>query len=363
MVPSRLEIVFTAKAAAGSISELERSIETHSRGATMITKRHFSLGLCATGLTSMVPGAWQPAQAQTGSRGARIIVGFGPGGLLDVVARLLTTAMKDHASPFIVENRPGASERIALEAVKSSAADGSTLLLTGSSSMAVVPHVYRKLNYDPLLDFTPVTTVCRFPFLLTVGSMVPGQIKTLADFILWCRANPKQATYGTLGAGSLHHFIGAELSRAAGFEFVHVPYQGLAAVQDLLAGRIAATIFPPTAPLPYIRSGELRALMTTGTKRSPSLPDVPTVRELGYPAIEEDDWIGVFVPAGTPAETVKTLNTAIRAALKTDDVKAGLGKLSLDPAGQPQEEFARLVKSEFDRWGPIVEASGFRAEN
>jgi tripartite-type tricarboxylate transporter receptor subunit TctC len=122
-------------------------------------------------------------------------------------------------------------------------------------------------------------------------------------------------------------------------------------------------LLPPTAPLPYIRSGELRALMTTGTKRSPSLPDVPTVRELGYPAIEEDDWIGVFVPAGTPAETVKTLNTAIRAALKTDDVKAGLAKLSLDPAGQPQEEFARLVKSEFDRWGPIVEASGFRAEN
>ena len=229
--------------------------------------------------------------------------------------------------------------------------------------MAVVPHVYKKLNYDPLQDFTPVTTVCSFPFLLTVGSMVPGQVKTLADFISWCRANPKQATYGTVGAGSLHHFIGVALSRAAGFEFVHVPYQGLAAVQDLLAGRIAATIFPPSAPLPYIQSGELRALMTTGTQRSASLPDVPTARELGYPVIEEDDWFGIFVPARTPAETVKTLNTAIRAALKSDDVKAGLAKLSLEPAGDSPEEFARLVKSEFDRWGPIVEASGFRAEN
>jgi tripartite-type tricarboxylate transporter receptor subunit TctC len=129
----------------------------------MITKRHFSLGLCATGLTSMVPGARQSGQAQAGARGARIMVGTGPGGLLDVTARLLTTAMKDYASPFIVENRPGASERIALEAVKSSAADGSTLLLTGSSSMAVVPHVYKKLNYDPLRDFIPVTTVCKFP--------------------------------------------------------------------------------------------------------------------------------------------------------------------------------------------------------
>jgi tripartite-type tricarboxylate transporter receptor subunit TctC len=329
----------------------------------MITKRHFSLGLCATGLTSMVPGARQSGQAQAGARGARIMVGTGPGGLLDVTARLLTTAMKDYASPFIVENRPGASERIALEAVKSSAADGSTLLLTGSSSMAVVPHVYKKLNYDPLRDFIPVTTVCNFPFLLTVGPMVPGEVKTLADFISWCRANPKQATYGTLGAGSLHHFIGVTLSRAPGFEFVHVPYQGLAAVQDLLAGRIAATIFPAGVTLPYTQSGELRALLTSGTQRIPSLPDVPTARELGYPIIEEDDWFGIFVPARTPPETVKTLNTAIRAALKTDDVKAGLAKMSRDPAGASQEEFARLVKSEFDRWGPIVEASGFRPEN
>jgi len=329
----------------------------------MITKRHFSLGLCATGLTSMVPDDWQPAQAQAHSRGARIMVGFGPGGALDVVARLLTVAMKDYAAPFIVENRPGASERLVLEAVKSSAADGSTLLLTGSSSMAVVPHVYKKLNFDPLQDFTPVTNVCSFPFLLAVGPMVPGQVKTLADFILWCRANPKQATYGTVGAGSLHHFIGVALSRAAGFEFVHVPYQGLAAVQDLLAGRIAATIFPQGTTLSYIQSGELRAFMTTGTQRSASLLDVPTARELGYPALEEDDWFGIFVPARTPIETVRSLNTAIRAALKSDDVKAGLEKLSLAPAGASPEEFARLVKSEFDRWGAVVEASGFTAEN
>lgn len=363
MVPSRLEIVFTAKTAAGSISELEALNRDSKQGASMITKRHFSLGLCATGLTSMVPGAWQSAQAQAGVRGARIIVGFGPGGALDVTARLLTTAMKDYASPFIVENRPGASERIALEAVKSSAADGSTLLLTGSSSMAVVPHVYKKLNFDPLQDFIPVTTVCGFPFLLTVGPMVPGQVKTLADFIVWCRANPKQATYGTVGAGSLHHFIGVALSRTAGFEFAHVPYQGLAAVQDLLAGRIAATIFPPGVSLPYVKSGELRALLTTGTQRSASLPDVPTARELGYSVVEEDDWFGIFVPAKTPMETVKTLNTAIRAALNSDDVKAGLAKLSLAPTGDSPEQFTRLVKSEFDRWGPIVEASGFRAEN
>src|ERR1700730_12746682 len=174
----------------------------------MITRRRFSLDICAGGLAYMVPGARQSVQAQAAHKGARIVVGFGPGGSVDVVARLLAKALKDYASPFIVENRPGASERIALEAVKSDAADGSVLLLTGSSSMAVVPHVYKKLNYDPLQDFIPVTTVCNFPFLLTVGPIVPSDVKTLADFISWCRANPKQATYGTLGAGSLHHFIG-----------------------------------------------------------------------------------------------------------------------------------------------------------
>ena len=172
----------------------------------MITRRRFSLDICAGGLAYMVPGARQSVQAQAAHKGARIVVGFGPGGSVDVVARLLANALKDYASPFIVENRPGASERIALEALKSGATDGSVLLLTGSSSMAVTPQVY-KLNYDPLKDFIPVTTVCTFPFLLTVGPMVPGRVKTLADFILWCRANPGQATYGTIGAGSLHHFI------------------------------------------------------------------------------------------------------------------------------------------------------------
>jgi tripartite-type tricarboxylate transporter receptor subunit TctC len=328
----------------------------------MITRRRFSLDICAGGLAYMVPGARQSVQAQAAHKGARMVVGFGPGGSVDVVARLLANALKDYASPFIVENRPGASERIALEAVKSGATDGSVLLLTGSSSMAVTPQVY-KLNYDPLKDFIPVTTVCTFPFLLTVGPMVPGQVKTLADFILWCRANPGQATYGTIGAGSLHHFIGVTLARAGGFEFVHVPYQGLASVQDLLAGRIAATIFPPGNTLPYIQSGDLRALMTTGTRRSSLLPDVPTIRELGYSAIEEVDWFGIFVPAETSTETVHALNIAISAALITNEVKAGFAKLSYEPAAASPEEFAQLVKSEFDRWGPIVRASGYRAEN
>ena len=328
----------------------------------MIARRHLLSAACAGGLAFIVPGGWQSARSQAAHNGARILVGFTPGGPIDVVARLLIDQMKDYARPFIVDNRPGASERIALEALKAGAPDGSVLMLTGGSPIAVFPHTFKKLNYDPLLDFIPVTTVCTFPFVLTVGPMVPAGVKTLADFIAWCRVNPGLATYGTIGAGSPHHFIGFMLQRAGGFDMVHVPYQGPGGVQDLLGGRIAATIYPPGATLPYIQAGTLRALMTTGTERSALLPDVPTIREAGYPAIELTDWFGVFVPANTPAEIVDTLNKSVREALKANEVKAGLRKLFFEPAGSSPGEFARLVKSKFDLWGEVVQASGFRAE-
>ena len=192
--------------------------------------------------------------------------------------------MKDYASPFIVENRPGASERFVLEAVKSSAANRSTLLLTGSSSMAVVPHVSRSSISIRCWILRPSRPFAVSRSCSRWARWCPLQVKTLADFISWCRANPKQATYGTVGAGSLHHFIGVALSHAAGFEFLHVPYQGLAAVQDLLAGRIAATIFPPGPSLSYVQSGELRALITT--RGHSEARCFPTCRRLGNSDIQ-----------------------------------------------------------------------------
>jgi len=236
-------------------------------------------------------------------KGARIMVGFGPGGALDVVARLLTTAMKDYARHSLSKIDP-AQASASRSKLSNPAPPTARACLTGSSSMASF-RMSTRSSIRSIAGFTPVTTVA-ISVPAHGWSMVPGQVKTLADFILWCRANPRQATYGTIGAGSLLHFIGVTLARAAGFEFVHVPYQGLAAVQDLLAGRIAATIFPPTVSLPYIQSGELRALMTTGTRRSASFPTCRRQRTR-YPAIEEDDWFGIFVPARTPAKRSKPL--------------------------------------------------------
>src|SRR5262249_42586292 len=163
-----------------------------------------------------------PARAQIVRNAARMLVGFTPGTSIDVVARLLVDGMKNYSSAFIVDNRPGAGGRIVLDTLKGGAADGSVLVLTPASMIVLYPHVYKTLGYDALKHFTPVTTVCNFPFLLTVGPKVPGDVKNLAGFIAWCRANPKQASYGTPAAGSMLHFTGDMLGRAAGFEFVHV---------------------------------------------------------------------------------------------------------------------------------------------
>src|SRR5262245_15158656 len=209
----------------------------------MITRRNF-IAAPAAGLALASTALISDAFAQAGGKTTRLMIGVPPGGALDVVARLLIDQMTGYASPRIVDNRAGAAERIALEALKNSPADGSVFMLTGSSAIALFPHVYKRLRYDPSKDFIPVTTVCTFSFMLSVGPLVPASVKTLDDFVQWCRANPGQATYGTLGAGTPHHFLGFMLARAAGFDFTHVPYQGGAAIQDVLAGRIAATIFP-----------------------------------------------------------------------------------------------------------------------
>ena len=160
------------------------------------------------------------------------------------------------------------------------------------------------------------------------------------------------------------HFTGFMLARSVGFEFNHVPYQGSAsAVPDLLGGQIAASIAPIDVPLPHIQSGKIRALATTGPQRSPFLPDVPTIKEVGYPSLEFVDWMGVFLPAKTPAETVGNLDSAIRQVLKKEEIKAAFTKISYEIASASGGDFARLIKSDFERWGPIVKASGYKPED
>jgi tripartite-type tricarboxylate transporter receptor subunit TctC len=295
--------------------------------------------------------------AEPFTKAVHILTGFTPG-LQDALARLVAGQMNDYAKTIVVENRPGAAGRIAAETVKAADADGSTILFAPLGFMMLFPHVYKSLRYEPR-DFTPVSTVASSPTLLTVGPKVPGTVTTLAEFVAWCRANPKFATYGTAGAGTTLHFIGATLGRIAGFDFLHVPYQGNGAIQDLLKGEIASAIMPVGSSLGLIRSGDLRALVTTGPRHCPFVPAVPTMREVGYPSLEDLTWYAFFVPAKTPAPIVQKLNMAIQAALLTEEVKSGMAKLAVEPDSIAMDDFARLIASESERWKDIVQATGF----
>jgi tripartite-type tricarboxylate transporter receptor subunit TctC len=321
----------------------------------MITRR--DMLTASAGIATSAAYRAPRANAQPLARTVHILTGFSPG-LQDALARLVAGQMSDYAETIVVENRPGAAGRIAVEAVKNAHADGSVILFAPLGFMMLFPHVYKTLRYQPR-DFTPVSTVASAPAFLTVGPKVPSEVTTLAEFVVWCRANPKLATYGTPGTGTTLHFLGTMLGRSAGFDLLHVPYQGIGAIQDVVKGVIAAAVMPISSSLGLIQSGDLRALATTGPRRSTFVPAVPTVREAGYPSLEDLTWFAFFVPAKTPASIIDKLNAAIQAALRTDDVRAGMAKLAVEPDAIAMGDFARLIASESERWKAIVQATGF----
>ncbi len=267
----------------------------------MPSRRRFIALSSATAFSGLfVPS---PGRTDQVSHNARIMVGFPAGSSPDFVSRLLAEYVKNYAPSIIVDNRPGAGGRLPLEALKGGDRDGSLMILTPGDQVALFPQVYAKLGYDALRDFAPVSTICLVQFLFVVGPAVPPEVKTVSDFITWCRANPKFASYGSPGEGTRPHFMGVSLARSAGLEMTHVPYKGgPPVVQDLLSGQIAAGVIVVSNVLPQIQSGKLRALATTAPKRASILPDVPTAREAGYPALEGVEWFGLLVPAGTSPE-------------------------------------------------------------
>ena len=327
----------------------------------MLSRRCLFTAASAAGIAACLSPRTKFAMAHTIAKPARLIVGFPAGGAPDVIARLIAEHMRGYAPSVIVDNRPGAGGRIALELLKSSEADGSVIALTPIDQLALFPHIYSRLGYDPLEDFAAVTPLCSVQFLLTIGPRVPASVKTLAEFIDWCRHNREAAAYGTAGAGTHPHFIGISLARAARFDFVHVAYKGgVTAVQDVLGGHLSACISTIGTLLSNVQSGGLRALVTTAPRRSAALPDVPTFKEAGYPTLESVERFGLIVPSRTPADTIGRLHKAVHEALETDAVRAGLAKLSVEPAEALPSEFGRLIGSETRRWAEVVKDSGFK---
>ena len=227
--------------------------------------------------------------------------------------------------------------------------------------MAVVPHVYKDITYDPIKDFTPIAIGATFQFAIAAGPA--SGAKTWAEFAAWAKANPGKAAYATSGAGSLPHFFGVLLGRGIGVEMVHVPYKGSAAyINDLIGGQVPAAVDAIADLTELHRAGKVTILASSGAKRSTALPDVPTFAELGVKDVEAMGWFGFFAPAKTPKPIVDALNRAINKALTSPDVAAKLSGIGMDPATGTPEEFAKIVASDYAKWGPIVTASGFKPE-
>lgn len=296
----------------------------------------------------------------------KILYGFPAGSAGDSVARRV--AEKLGGTPYskvagFVENKPGAGGRIAIETLKNAPADGSVLALAPVSAMAVYPYIYPNLAYKPE-DLTQVSIGAIMFHGLAVGPAVPAEVKTLKDFLAWAKANPPQASYGTPGAGSMPHLLGALLGLRAGVELKQVPYRGtVPSITDLVGGQIAAAMNPSGDYLQHIKTGKVRVLATSGRKRSPYLPDVPTFTELGYPDVTSEEWFGFFAPAKTPAATITTANAAITAALKDKAVIDALAVVGLVARGSTPQEMAADQKAEYERWGPLVKQIGFTAES
>ncbi len=297
---------------------------------------------------------------------AKIYYGFPAGSAGDSVARRVAEKLGD--TPFsktnaVVENKPGAGGRIALDTLKASVADGSVLALAQASALSTYPHIYTKLSYG-LADFAPVSIGAVMTHGLAVGPMVPASVKTLKEYIAWAKANPGQASYGSPGAGSTPHFLGALLGIHSGADLRHVPYRGsLPAINDVVGGQVASSMTPVGDCLPFAKAGKLRVLASSGTQRPAYLPDVPTFAEQGFAEIVADEWFGFFAPAKTPAATVAAASSAIQAALKDKAVAEGLLSVGLVASGSSPEDMRRSLQSEYERWGPLVKKIGFTAES
>jgi tripartite-type tricarboxylate transporter receptor subunit TctC len=325
----------------------------------MITRRHLAI---AAALAFVAPlAAAQPVLNKT----VKIVVGFPPGGAADSVARLLAEQLQGKYAPtVIVDNRAGAGGRLGAQIVKAGESDGSQILLTPASILTIYPHVYKKLAYDTMTDFVPVSSVAKVTFALSVSSAVPASVKTVADYVAWAKANPKDANFGSAAAGATPHFVGTMLGKSGGVPLNHVPFKGGAPlVADLLGGQIQAGINVLPEVLQHASSGKLRILAVSGTRRSRFLPNVPTFAESGFRDVEADEYFAVFAPSKTPADVIAKLNAAIRAATQSQRMTEGLEKLSFDVGGESTAELTQIMQAEYKRWGPIVKASGFSSED
>ena len=292
----------------------------------------------------------------------RILVGFPPGGSADVIARLLAERLPAllAGQNVVVDNKPGAAGRIAIEQLKNSAADGNTLLVMPSGPVVLFPHVFKKLSYDVNKDLAPISQLASFQFCVVSGPK--SNVKSMAELVARAKADPSTATYGSPGNGTVPHFLGLMIAEAAGIQLQHVPYQGGApAMTALLGGHIGYTMDVVTEALEQHRAGKVRVIAVSGAQRAPQLPDVPTLREQGV-AMDAGAWFALYGPGGLPSAQAHRLSAAVQTAMKDAAFTQRLSALGLEPIGSTPEQLAAVQKADFAKWAKPVQASGFQAD-
>ena len=296
------------------------------------------------------------AQAQT----IRIMVGFPPGGTTDVLARVFAEKLSEAIGrPAIAENRPGGSGRIAIVALKASAPDGNTLMIVPDSAITLFPHTVDTPPYDTLNDFVPVAHVGSFESGLAIAPHVPAN--DLKEWIAWVKADKKNAVYGSPSAGSNQHFLGFMLGDAIGVALNHIAYKGIGpTINDLMGGHLPAGMLPMAQVIPLARAGKLRIVGHSGGQRTQTAPEVPTFGELGFPALTLSGWYLMMAPAGIRPDIVARYNEIVNQAMRTQAVRDRMRSQDLDVHEMAPAQIAAKLKAEYDRWGPIVKASGFK---
>jgi len=328
------------------------------------------IGLCATAALAVrrtdraraqtFPGQAFPGQLSPGQawpvRFVRLVVPLAPGGPTDLVARLLGEPLsKSWGQQVVIENKPGAGGNLAAEAVARSDPDGYTILFA-TSSLAVNRVLYRSLGYDPIADFAPVAHLTTFPYFMFVPNSSPA--KSVRELIALAKANPGKLTLASPGTGSAPHLAGELFKHMAGIEMTHVPYRGAGPVlNDLIPGRVDL-YFASGALLENMRAGQIRALAVTGSQREPAAPELPTVAESGVPGFAATSWHAVLVPARTPPQIIKRINGDVIAALADTAVRRRLEHDGYRIVGSTPEELATLLRSDIEKWGPVVKAAG-----
>lgn len=294
-------------------------------------------------------------------RPVRLVVPFAPGGGTDMIARIMAPRIADSlGQQVVVDNRPGAAGIIGAEAVARAQPDGQTLLIALTGTLAINPSLYRKLPYEPLSSFAPISLLATSPNILVVHPSIP--VRTVTQLIALAKARPGELNFASSGTGGAPHLAGELFNRLAGINIVHVPYKGAGpALTDVLGGHVSSMFSALPPVLPHVKSGKLRALAITAAKRSALAPGLPTMAEKGVPGFEVSSWFGMLAPAGTPKEIIDRLNKEAVGALASAEVKDKFALQGLEPMTSTPDGFSAFIRTEIARWGKIVRDSGISA--